>query len=139
MKPYLPAAAILLACCDAGLAVAGPDTPIAVTSSTEKTISEVRPRRIIFAGGRFVNQTNHTEPAKIIEIEETPQPVYVRRVVRPRRQAFIMGNNRYEPRLRDIRLLPVGTTLPQTMPGSIETLPVLPPQVDGYFVIPRTR
>lgn len=134
MKPYLSAAAILLVCCDVGVVVAGPESPKVSTTTTE-----AKPRRIIFANGRFVSQPGEAQEPRTIIIEEdvAPAPVYYHRP--QRRKAFIKGNYRYEPTLRDIRLLPVDSTLPRTTSGSIETLPVLPPRVDGYFVIPRTR
>jgi hypothetical protein len=121
------------------MAVAAPETTTPTTNA--QAITEAKPRRIIFANGRFVSQANNAPAPQVITIEEDvqpmPEPVYYHRP--PRRRAFIKGNYRYEPTLRDIRMLPVSTTLPQTMPGSIETLPVLPPMADGYFIIPRTR
>ena len=45
------------------------------------------------------------------------------------RPIFCDGAYRYEPRLRDVRLLPATSSLP----GNREALAVLPPYRDGYF------
>jgi hypothetical protein len=51
-------------------------------------------------------------------------------------QAFVIGDTRYEPRLRDIRLVPATRTLPGADFGLGETIPALPPRKAGYFQLP---
>jgi hypothetical protein len=40
---------------------------------------------------------------------------------------------RYEPKIRDIRMVPNSTTLPGGMIGAVDTFPLLPPTQGGYF------
>jgi hypothetical protein len=46
---------------------------------------------------------------------------------------------RYEPKIRDIRLVPNSTTLPGGVVGSPDTFPLLPPAQSGYFRLPPVR
>lgn len=52
-------------------------------------------------------------------------------------RSFICGNDRYDPVIRDIRLVPNSYMLPGGDFGRRETLPILPAREFGYFVTPR--
>lgn len=51
--------------------------------------------------------------------------------------SFMCGNDRYDPMIRDIRLVPNSRMLPGGDFGRRETLPVLPAREFGFFVTPR--
>lgn len=132
MKRTLSLAAPLLVSCWVAAASAGEEIKVSEPAPIALTPNEVSKARVL-PMYRHVGESQ--------EIHEIIEPDGTRRILRAmpaptRRRAFVRGNNRYEPRIRDIRYLPVNKTMPQTIPGSIETLPVLPPRVGGYFVVP---
>lgn len=132
-----------------GISAIGNASEPAVTHALWTSTGKIAPNpastiTLVGGKGRFrfrpVYQDRMDQAFELREVKAPDGTITLERIAVPvRRQAFIMGNDRYEPRIRDIRLVPVSTTLPQTISGSIDTLPVLPPQSDGYFVIPRTR
>lgn len=54
----------------------------------------------------------------------------------PSAKPFVVDGVRYEPVLRDIRLVPRTHQLPGNDSGIPETLPVLPMYRGGYFLLP---
>lgn len=132
MKRTLFLATPLLFSCWFTAATAGEEIKVSEPAAIPLTPSEVSKAKSL---------PTYRHVGESYEVHEIVEADGTRRIFRPmqappRRRAFIRGNYRYEPRIRDIRMLPVNRTMPQTMPGSIETLPVLPPRVDGYFVVP---
>ena len=53
-------------------------------------------------------------------------------------KAFVLNNERYEPRIADFKYLSFDRTNPLNDLGRRETVvPMLPPRKMGYFIIPR--
>lgn len=77
------------------------------------------------------------ESKVIVESRIVTGPAPACRVAPRRRTAFIVDNTRYEPVIRDIRMVPNGETLPGGAAGQRETLPSLPAKTrSGYFLLP---
>ncbi|MGL4461080.1 MAG: hypothetical protein ACRDD1_15170 [Planctomycetia bacterium] len=79
------------------------------------------------AGKPMFSRWRSTEPAAPIVVDGRGQP---------KSYLNLKNKTRYEPSLRDVRLLPHERTLPGGAPGREETLPILPPRSNGYFLLP---
>ena len=126
MKSLMVPTVVLVACALASSAQAGPPAELSHGG---------------LHGGRIIVSTS--VPCEDCETVVAAPPRkfrgLFRRWVSPPGPAFTVDNNRYEPRIRDIRDIPINSTMPRTLPGSIETLPLLPAMDGDYFVVPMTR